>query len=339
MTNYYLGGDISKSKIDFCFFDGKNVLLEKVVDNTTSELKKFIKLVRSLVSSLRAEQKCDRFISVFEYTGDYNNLIKKILLDMNEEVSFIHPGALKAVVKIDRNKTDKADARNIAEYGYRFCDKLEFLKPADLNLDRLKVLMSARESYVRELAANSVRIGEQKLFLPKADFDMLNKSAQKVIKVLKEQIREIEEEVTRIIKSDPSLKEKYDIIKSVPGLGPITAAVLICFTGNFTRFESAKQLGSYCGVVPFERSSGVFKGKRKVSQKAHKGLKTLLHMCALSTIQRENIFAEFYERKVKEGKNKMSAINSVRNKLIKTVFSCVKNKKKFDPNYLFSFAA
>ena len=339
MKNYYLGGDISKSKIDFCLFDGQTVLHQCVVENSKIALKKFIKEMRSLVASLKAENKCNRFISVFEFTGIYNNHIKQILLDLNEEVAFIHPGALKAVVKIDRNKTDKIDARNIAEYGYRFCDKLEFLKPNDLKLNRLKTIMSARDSYVKDLSAHKARIGEQKLFMSKEDFNVLSKSSEKIKIVISEQIKQLEEEIAKIIDDDKSMKENYNLAKSVPGIGPITAAMLICFTGNFTKFENAKQLGSYCGVVPFERSSGVFKGKRTLSNKANKSLKTLLHLCALSAIQQRNIFAHFYNRKVEEGKNKMSALNAVRNKQLKTVFACVMNKSKYNSDHQFIFAA
>nr|WP_081485528.1 transposase [Bernardetia litoralis] len=103
-------------------------------------------------------------------------------------------------------------------------------------------------------------------------------------------------------------------------------------TAGFTKFDTAKQLACYCGVVPFENSSGKFKGKSRVSKMANKTLKTALHMCALSALQVEGELRTYYLRKVAEGKNKMSVINALRNKIIQRIFACVKNKTLYDRN-------
>jgi transposase len=129
------------------------------------------------------------------------------------------------------------------------------------------------------------------------------------------------------------LKGSYYNAISVPGVGPVTAAALLIATENFTRFKSAKQLGCYCGVVPFERSSGTYKGKQRVSNKANKQLKTLLHMGALSVMSSNNLMGKYYQRKIEEGKNRMSALNSLRNKILKTIFACVVNKQKYRADY------
>ncbi|MBK8700412.1 MAG: IS110 family transposase [Saprospiraceae bacterium] len=65
----------------------------------------------------------------------------------------------------------------------------------------------------------------------------------------------------------------------------------ICTTNNFTKFESAKALGSYCGVVPFTKESGRYKGKDKISPIANKTLKKLLHLGAVASISGKNPFA------------------------------------------------
>jgi len=123
-------------------------------------------------------------------------------------------------------------------------------------------------------------------------------------------------------------------------VGKIVAIAFICATNNFTKFQSAKALGSYCGVVPFGKESGIYKGRDKVSPIANKALKTLLHLGAISSISGKNAFAVYYQRKVTvDKKNKMLALNNVRNKIVKTLFACIKNKTKYTADYSFSFAA
>ncbi|WP_375563370.1 transposase [Bernardetia sp. OM2101] len=119
---------------------------------------------------------------------------------------------------------------------------------------------------------------------------------------------------------------------SVVGVGKVTAIQLLVATDGFTKFDTAKQLASYCGVVPFENSSGKFKGKSRVSKMANKVLKTALHMCALAAIRAEGELSAYYLRKIEEGKNKMSVINALRNKIIQRIFACVKNKTLYDRN-------
>ncbi len=68
-----------------------------------------------------------------------------------------------------------------------------------------------------------------------------------------------------------SIKKQYEILNSVR-IGPVIARSIICITNNFTKFDSAKKFGCYCGVVPFNNSSGSYKGKNKVSKLADKKL-------------------------------------------------------------------
>ncbi|MEZ4912110.1 MAG: transposase [Saprospiraceae bacterium] len=157
---------------------------------------------------------------------------------------------------------------------------------------------------------------------------------------LDEAIEKIEAKMLELIKNDKSINENYRIAQSVPGIGKIVAVAFICATNNFTKFDSAKALGSYCGVVPFGKESGRYKGKDKVSPIANKSLKTLLHLGALASISGKNAFAVYYQRKITEDKkNKILALNNVRNKIVKTLFACIKNNTKYKADYTFSFAA
>lgn len=339
MANYYLAGDISKEKIDFCLYDGKNYLLTRAVNNNKAQLKNFVKEIQNFMVQVTENDLPNEIICVFEHTGIYNNHVVDLLCDLKFKVALIHPGTLKAVVKVDRNKTDVIDAKRIAEYANRFEDKLDYVSFISTDLAKLKTLISERGSLVKIRSQITCKTDDNQKFLTTTTHLFLKKNIKGILEELNEAIQNLEKEIIKIIKLDDDLKQNYFNALSVPGIGPVTAAALICYTANFTKFKSAKQLGSYCGVVPFERSSGIYKGKQRVSPKANKQLKSLLHMGALSISSCNNHFGQYYKRKVEEGKNKMSALNALRNKVLKTVFACVKNKTEYRPDFHFTFAA
>lgn len=163
----------------------------------------------------------------------------------------------------------------------------------------------------------------------------------------------------KLIQEDEKLRELFDLITSVEAVGPVTAGHLLVVTarrpGNerpplrFKNFNCPKKFAArrsdcYAGtaaatVAPFENSSGSsIRGKSRVSPKANKDSKKLLHMAAMSAINREGELANYYQRKVQEAvprrdKNKMAVLNAVRNKLIKRIFAVVERGTKYEKNY------
>ncbi|SKC10937.1 Transposase IS116/IS110/IS902 family protein, partial [Soonwooa buanensis] len=89
----------------------------------------------------------------------------------------------------------------------------------------------------------------------------------------------------------------------------------------------------YAGVAPFEYSSGssIYR-KPRVSTMADKELKKVLHLAALSSIRLKNDLAIYFQRKVAEGKNKMSILNAIRNKIIHRIYALIKNESVYNFN-------
>lgn len=122
---------------------------------------------------------------------------------------------------------------------------------------------------------------------------------------------------------------------SISGIGPVTASHVLVLTNEFKDFNSAKKFACYAGVVPFDHSSGKsIKGKARVSHLAHKGIKYLLHMAALSVIRLGGELSDYFIRKAATGKNKMLILNAIRNKLIHRIFAVVKNGIPYQQNYI-----
>ncbi len=335
---FYLGCDISEGKINFCLNDGTSISFEKEVVNSANELKQFIKDVISFCGDV-AQDKEHTLLLAMEYTGIYNNLLLDVVKKQKVETVLIHANNIKTAFGQDRLKNDKIDARKIAEYTMRFEDKLQTWVPLSDNLQKIKHLMTERSALIKTKAEFSQRLKGPSKFYPKDTTKQITGILTPVIDEVEKAIKVIEEQILALVTSDSETRQTYNLLLTVPGIGPVTALTLIGYTANFTKFQNAKQLGCYCGVVPFEHSSGTYKGKSKVSQKANKEIKTLLHMCAVSISQTHCAFGEYYRRKVGEGKNNMSALNALRNKILKTAFACVKNKTPYQREYQYTLVA
>lgn len=341
MLKFTVGADISKDKINFALRFLNDYLLEKEVENTTSCLNKFIKHVQSLVKSIAKDKKSEYSIEfVMEHTGIYGNLLMECLAGHKVTMYVVAGLEIKNSTGISRGKNDKIDAKRIADYGVRFADKLKPYTLCDKTLTELKGLNTLRAQMVRIKAQLSQTTDDIKKFQSKDFHKKTEEIKGPVQNEINETIEKIETQMLELIKSDESIYDNYKISQSVPGVGKVVAIAFICATNNFTKFDSSKALGSYCGVVPFGKESGKYKGKDKVSPIANKTLKTLLHLGAVASIGGKNAFAAYYQRKITEDKkNKMLAINNVRNKILKTLFACIKNKTKYTADYTFSFAA
>ncbi len=145
----------------------------------------------------------------------------------------------------------------------------------------------------------------------------------------------INEQIQELINSDEKLKKLNEYVISVPNIGPVISASVIVATKEFKKISDPRKFACHCGVAPFEHQSGKsIRGKTRVSHLADKALKTLFHLAAICAISHKGEFKDYYDRKVKEGKNKMLVINAVRNKLIHRVFACVNNQRKYMKNVL-----
>lgn len=148
-----------------------------------------------------------------------------------------------------------------------------------------------------------------------------------MIEELKKQIKAIEQQIKTLIKSDNKLNTLQKQLISVPGVGNILCWNLIVKTNEFKSITEPRKLACYTGVAPFQNTSGISVfGRNRVSNLADKSLKKLLHLGALSAIRLQNDLAVYYNRKVNEGKNKMSVLNAVRNKIIHLIFALIKNQ-------------
>lgn len=338
MNRCVIGFDISKEKVNYCLTWKGAKVQEGEISNNVKQLKVSINKMTLLAESLAGDEKYS-ISAVMEYTGLYNNLLVAALTKAEVEIHVEHPKNIKSASGIDRLKNDKVDAQKIAEYGYRFADKLKAWKPIEDNLQKIKILSAKRDQLIKGKNALTQGIKDFKKFHGDNYIQTCTEIDKQTEDFFEEQIKQIEKQIKRLIDQDIELKTNYELIQTVPGIGPVTAIALLILSGNGEKFENAKQLACYCGIAPFERSSGAYKGKARVSHAANKKVKTLLHMCAVTMTRSNSLFGKWYRKKVSEGKNPMSVLNALRNKILNTAFAVMKNKKRYSAGYIYEPAA
>jgi transposase len=272
-----------------------------------------------------------------EYTGIYNLPLVKWLKKQSALIWMESGTQISKSQGLVRGKNDKVDSSRIALYAFSNRHNIKLWKAPREIIEKLSVLLSLRNRFIKAKKQLSVTIEEQKLYLDKNTIKTLKKLNADPVNELMKSIQKVEKEIMELIKTDERIFRIYKIATSIDGIGMITAVNLITTTNEFLSITEAKKYACYSGVAPFEHSSGSsVRGKTKVSHMANKKTKTLLHLAALSAIQVKGEIKEYYKRKVEQGKNKMSVLNAVRNKIIQRVFACVKQDRFFEKNYQFN---
>ncbi|MEG4271724.1 MULTISPECIES: transposase [unclassified Microcoleus] len=121
---------------------------------------------------------------------------------------------------------------------------------------------------------------------------------------------------------------------SIPGIGDLTASVLLAEIGEVSDYNKARQLAAYAGLTPSERTSGTsVKGKTRLSCTGNVRLRKALYMPAVVAMPRNPLLKAMSERLLSWGKVKMQVIGELMRKLVHLAFGILKSQKPFDPNY------
>lgn len=326
MTNFsfFIGCDISKAVIDVsCWIDNKPTYLGQFANDEHG----FISILNLLRSKTQID--LDQWFFLFENTGAYSKLFLIWLLDNDIKCLEENPLRISRSLGMRRGKSDKIDSLDLCRYVF---EKRDSLKPSSAlcpKLVKLKTLLSRRDFLVKQQTAMKVSLKEKKAYLEEDLFQELNTGNQELIDHFNKQIKAIDRKIELLLKEDQSLDNTYKLIRSVVGIGPVTAAYLIATTNNFKSINSARKYASYCGIAPFPNSSGIRTGRRKVSHMANKKMKALLSNCILSAIKHDPQIGMYYLRKKEEGKRSGVILNAIKNKLVQRVFAVVKRQTPY----------
>tara|TARA_R110000764_G_scaffold42426_5_gene95583 strand:+ start:659 stop:1654 length:996 start_codon:yes stop_codon:yes gene_type:complete len=322
---FYIGIDISKKFFDVAIINGDGTT-SYVFENTKKGTNAFIRLLRNQKIKLEYTLIC------MEHTGVYGRLIIAKLVEKQAYLCVEMPIQITKSIGVQRGKNDNVDAIRIAQYAAKNHKELELYQPIPEVLEQVKIFLKIRRKLVNTRADINKYPNELNLFSPELG-KLAKKNLKKINKNLCDEIDRIESEIKKLILSDDKLNKTVGLVTSVTGIGQITALHFTVFTNFFTKYDNPRQLACYCGVVPFEYTSGssVFR-KSRIHPMANRTLKKHLHMGALAAINHDPEIKAYFERKVEEGKNKMLIINNVRNKLVHRICAVIKRQEPYMKN-------
>lgn len=323
----FVGIDISKSTIDVAVLSAneKEKIFHEKFKNTKADFQKMKKWVGQVGSDDLSET-----VFFLEHTGLYSLPVCMFFEELKLSYCLESPLRIARSNGIRRGKTDKTDAIMLVKYLYLHRDQLTLNRIPHKALLQLRALLMLRERFVKAKTLLSVPAKELASFSDKDIYSLTTKQTNGFINEIDKRIKVVEEQLATLIKSDETLLTTYELVKSVPGIGPISAAHLLVYTKCFKAFDDSRKFACYAGLAPFPYSSGTsIRGKTKVSYIANRHIKAILTNCAVVAGRHDKELSAYYKRKMEEGKNKMSVLNAIRNKLVTRIFATVKRGTPF----------
>lgn len=267
---------------------------------------------------------------VMEATGVYYMNLAFYLHSLQCAVSVVNALTIKRYIQmhLERNKNDKKDAKWICKYAI---DQHPLLwEMPDAAYFQCKQLYNAIRTYSEQIKLFSNQIHSLEK-LPVQNKTVI-KSLEKMIESFEAEIITLEKKLHELlIKWQP---EQVKNISSVMSIGKRATAMLIVYTQGFKYTQNYRQLISFAGLSPIEKSSGTsINGRPKICRQGGKEIRDVLYMCAMNAIRNNVACKTLYERLRAKGKNGKLALIAVCNKLLKQVFAVVKNNSLYQPNY------
>jgi transposase len=315
-----LGIDVSKEKVDVALFDGKQAMGSGLFVNTEAGFKKLSKWLKN--------KGAGPVWICLEATGSYGEQLAEYFFEAGHQVSVVNPARIKkyAESQLRRNKNDKIDAVVIAD----FCRTQEpplWTPPPPQKRDlqeMIRRLDALIEQRTRE--TNRLKSGQ--------DCEAVLESLHDSLVFLDQQIAKLETRIRDHIDQHPDLKQEFDLLKTITGIGDKTASKLMAELPAVSRFDHVGQVVAYAGLSPQQHTSGSSVHKKsRLTKIGKQSLKKAMYFPALSALRFNPVVKALAARLEARDKDKMVIVGAAMRKLLQIVYGVLKSGKPFDPNY------
>lgn len=310
----YLGLDISKNTIDVVSEQSPHLKISNDIDG-------YLKLLDYLE---KYQVRKNQIHACCESTNIYYLGVATFLFEQDIKISVVNPSVIKAYAKMQlkRVKTDKQDAKLIAQY----CQKEQpyLWQPETDQKRQLKNLHRRIEQL------NGILVQERNRYQV-AD-DIIKTSINSLIILLEQEIENCRNQMQQIINSAPDLKRKQQHLQSIPGIGKTTSQMLLSVLIDLEKYPTAKHLISYLGLSPIIRDSGKFKGSQRISKMGNRSVRKSLYMPARTACTRSKLWRPWFEQQVARGKHPKQVYVMMMCKILRYAYVCLKTDKPFDVN-------
>ena len=282
------------------------------------------------------EKLTDNEISVrylMEATGVYHQKFAYYLEVNNCDVSIVLPNKISNYIRTLELKTitDKSCSQAIAQFGLE--RKLDnWTKPNNVYKE-LQQLTRERDQIVQERS-----IVKNQIHAENSEAEPNVKSLDRMtsrIKFLNSQEKEIKDDITVIVKGNADLQQIINRVTTIPGIGALTATIVLAETNGFELIRNKSQLASYAGLDVKEKQSGTsVKGKPRISKKGNRNLRKSMHLPSLTAVKWDENFKEIYARLISKHGIKMKALVAIQRKLLELIYVLFKNETIYDKEYV-----
>ena len=316
--NLYLGMDVSKETLDVCLLRAK--------DSEYAQMSNSRKGFNQLHHWLQKRQASSVHVCL-EATGIYGLEVAQFLHEKGYRVSVVNPARIKgfAQSQMRRSKTDKLDAAVIAA----FCQALQPDRwtPPEPAWYELRAL-------VRHMDDLQQTRQQQVNRLESATLPAVRDQLQQHITFIDAQIAQVKNQIKDHLKHFPHLKREVDLLKSIPGIGDLTAWRLLAEIGIISRFADMRQVVAFVGLDPTRHESGrSVRGGRHISRQGRASLRSALFMPALTAQRYNPLLHAFAQRLEAKGKLPKQIVVAVMRKLLHLAYGILKSGHPFDPGY------
>ena len=312
-----IGIDISKQTFDVSYLE-KGKWIHKIFKNQNICFEQFNKFIG--ISDW----------IVMEASGPYYVQLATFLHLSSFNVCVLNPLIIRrySQTRLYRAKTDKKDAKTIAEYGAQY--ELKRWYPDSKHSIEIRQLYTAVELLKKQKHQTKRQL--ESFEVTGLLSSSLRKELKQVLILLIRRIDKFEEKIEQIGKL--AYKDTVERIKTIPGVGLKTAIMMSVITDNFTKFENHKQLTAFVGFSPRLYQSGTsVKGKGHICKMGKPQIRKLLYLCSWSAKRVNKNCVEMYERLKEKGKPERVIKIAIANKLIKQIFAIAKNKQYYNENH------
>ncbi|MDH0704896.1 IS110 family transposase [Pseudomonas toyotomiensis] len=263
---------------------------------------------------------------VMEATGIYHEALAEWLFKQGYRVCVLNPAqpAFYARSQLQRVKTDKVDAKLLADYGSRHLAELRSWQPEAPEIRRLRALVH-RLKDIQELE----QIERNRL--ESAQESKVRDSIQSVLDHLKKQTDETLKAIKQLFDDNDDLRGKRDLLTSIDGIADRTAALLLAELGDIQRFDSSKAVTAFSGLNPRLQESGKHKGHVRISRMGSARLRAGLYMPAVSSLTHNRAIREMAERMKAKGKAGKQIACAAMRKLLCIAYGVLKSGRPFEP--------
>lgn len=305
----FVGIDVSKDKLDICILPERRFLQ---VENAGD--------FGELIDTLKAYSPK---LALMEPTGGYEKQVLAALFQAGIPVSREHALRIHHHAKSrgKRSKTDVVDAETIAHYAQCYVETVKPLASLDTEKDVLQQLMRRRLDLVKLSTAEKNRLRNPGVC------ESVKASCETVLKALEGELKKLEAEITHQVSQDKVMEQKKALILGVPGLGEVSAHILITHLPELGQV-SHKQLASLVGVAPYARQSGQYRGEQRISG-GRSEIRSVLFVAMLSAIRYNPRLKAFYDRLRSYGKKPKVAIVACIRKLLCILNALLRKQEAF----------